>query len=57
MMVYILDLSRDSTIHKYSLGVLFLLAVSSYVHFVVVVIRECCDILDIHCFSIKSKMK
>jgi hypothetical protein len=46
--------ARDSPMHVGALLVLFAIAASSYVHFVVQVVRECCAILDIHCFTLKK---
>lgn len=44
--------ARDSPMHVAALLLLFAMAASSYAHFVVQVVRECCAILHIHCFSL-----
>lgn len=49
------QLERDSPLHVGVLLALFAIAASSYVHFVIHVVRECCAILDIHCFTLKKK--
>jgi hypothetical protein len=46
--------ARDSPLHVGALLVLFAIAASSYTHFVVQVVTECCAILDIHCFTLKK---
>lgn len=47
---------QDATpVHVWTLLVLAAITGTSYVHFVVCVIRECCEILDIQCFRIFVK--